>query len=273
MLMLTALAQAPLRVVRPIARVARAGFRAKHGLERPTHRAAFLGTIPTGDVLEIGPFFKPALRGEGVRYFDVLTTDEMKVRAADHGIDFSTAVQIDHVSPVGDLSVVDRPFAAVFSSHAIEQQPDLVHHLASVGRILVPEGRYFLAIPDARYCFDHFLPLSSPDDVEAARGRRVHTAASVIAHRLHTTHSDPLKHWLGVHGRPNPSSLARWQAEREAERADAGQYIDVHAWMFSPATFRGIVEATSKLTGMVVERVHDTEGGHMEFFAVLRRAT
>ena len=93
---------------------------------------------------------------------------------------------------------------AVFSSHCIEHQPDLVRHLQEVANLLEPDGAYFLLIPNKLYCFDHFIAETSVADVMLAHhlGHRVHTLASVIEHRALTTHNDPSRHWLGDHADP-----------------------------------------------------------------------
>lgn len=248
--------------------------RRRHGLAPPTTRQRFVQRIP-GEALEIGPFDKPVIAGPDVAYFDVLDTDALRSRAAEIGFGAGRVPRIDYVSPVGDLAVVDRQFSAVLSSHAVEHQPDLIAHLRGVARILSPGGRYFLIIPDRRYSFDHYLPETDLADVERAHGekRRVHTRAAVLAHRLGTTHNNALRHWIGIHGRPAPTDKVREDAEAEAVQADRGEYVDVHAWTFSPASFRRIVSAPAvrEIAGLEPEVVHDTAFADLEFFAVLRK--
>jgi hypothetical protein len=139
---------------------------------------------------------------------------------------------------------------------------------------LKPGGGYFLIVPDRRYTFDHFLAETTGDDVVRAHDekRRVHTRAAILEHRLGTTHNNPLRHWFGVHGAPAPTDEMRAAANAEAVRAEAGEYIDVHAWAFSPAGFTSLIAdlRTRGLTRLVAERVHATKFADLEFFAVLR---
>src|SRR5271165_3106642 len=133
-------------------------------------RSGFISLIP-GDqrLLEIGPFCTPVFKGDRVRYFDVLARPGLLLRAKEHGIDASGCPdEIDFVSATGDLGIVDESFDAVFSSHCIEHQPDFIQHLVEVRRILGPSGRYFLIIPDKRYCFDHYIEESTPVDIIGA---------------------------------------------------------------------------------------------------------
>jgi SAM-dependent methyltransferase len=110
-------------------------------------------------------------------------------RAASAALDGSLTPNIDFVSPNGDLGIIDQKFDIAFSSHCIEHQADLIRHLQHVARILHPDGRYFLIIPDKRYCFDHFLHESSLSDVVSAfvEERRTPSFKSVFEHRLMMT--------------------------------------------------------------------------------------
>jgi SAM-dependent methyltransferase len=197
-------------------------------------------------------------------------------RAQVHGLDPTRCPEIDFVSQTGDLDCVDRVFDNVFSSHCIEHQPDLARHLRQVESLLVPGGAYYLIIPDKRYCFDHYIAESRLSELYAAAAekRRLHSDASILNHRLFTTHNRSLLHWLGLHG-PRPS-LATYgallpAALAECAQARAGAYV--HAWCFTPAGFREAIEGMRRLglTSLEAAEVHATLYGHLEFYAVLRK--
>ncbi len=227
-------------------------------------------------LLEIGPFFRPVVAGPKVQYFDVLDQEELKARAIQHGYDPAQVPAIDHVSPTGDLSCVTETYDAVISAHCIEHQPDLIKHLLDVARILRPGGRYFILIPDKRYCFDHFIPESELPAIRAAHAERrtVHRVESVIEHRAFTTHNDCVRHWSGDHADPGfwQSILPRLHAAMEEFREADGRYIDVHAWQFTPSSFRRIIETLRKDDGVpfAIENVFDTPIDRNEFSVVLR---
>nr|WP_051205402.1 hypothetical protein [Salinimicrobium xinjiangense] len=101
------------------------------------------------------------------------------------------------------MKIINEKFDNVVSSHCIEHQPDLIQHLNDVSQILFPEGKYYLIIPNKRYCFDHFNCESKLEDVlNAHEEKRIkHSLRSVITHRLSMqTHNDPFMHWKGNHG-------------------------------------------------------------------------
>lgn len=229
-------------------------------------------------VLEVGPFCNPVLVGPQVTYFDVMPTEGLVERARKIGYPIIATPRIDFVSPVGDLSVVDRQFDACLSSHCIEHQPDLIGHLQAISRILSAGGAYYLIVPDKRYCFDALISESNLAEVVAAHieGRTRHSLESVIEHRALTTHNDPIRHWIGDHfdpeyhrglGERTSSAIAEW-------RESSGQYIDVHAWQFTPASFRGIISSLRemKYIDLSVDCVGDTPQGQFEFVSILRRA-
>ena len=241
-------------------------------------REMFLNLVPDDrPVLEIGPFYSPALHGPHVRYADVLDTQQLRDRAALIGQDPETCPVIDYPLPDWDLDAIGERFAAVFSSHCIEHQADLVQHLQAVERRLHPGGCYFVIVPDKRYCFDHFLPETTVADVirAQARGEMRHDVGSVIEHLALFAHNDAPRHWAGDHGDADP--VERIEDIRNAMRqyqASDGRYIDVHAWKFTPASFRTVTWALHALglTRLQPWGVLDTVRNRNEFCAVFRQA-
>ncbi|KQX22742.1 MULTISPECIES: methyltransferase domain-containing protein [unclassified Sphingomonas] len=237
-------------------------------------RENLIGLIDDGrSVLEIGPFCSPLLRGPAIAYLDVLDADQLRARAVEIRIDPAGCPA--HIDYVGGLDQVRRRFDAVISSHAIEHQPDLVHHLQQIERILAPGGLFCLIVPDKRYCFDHYIAESTIADViEAHREqRRRHSLASVIEHVALTTHNDSRRHWAGDHGPAVPADrAARVEKAIRDHDFNPGRYIDVHAWYFTPDSFRTIIETLAGLglTGLELAGVYDTARDRNEFCAVLR---
>ena len=239
-------------------------------------RAPFLELIPLDEpVLEIGPFCNPALRGPQVSYFDVLDREQSRARARALGLSEADCPYIDYCSPQGDLGIVDQKFLAAFSSHSIEHQPDFVRHLEGVADILESGGRYYMAVPDGRYCFDAFIPPSSIADILAAyaEARVVHSAGDVLEHRILLTHNDPVRHWNGDHLDPGGSDRIQHAHQALAELAtSAGRYIDVHAWQFTPNSFQDNVNMLREmgLCKFSVERIYSTVRNSLEFYVVLK---
>ena len=253
-----------------------AKFRAPDGF---ISRQKLLATLQrSSSVLEIGPFDQPIVHGKHVKYFDIMDQAALMHRARECGRNEGGCPPIDYVSDRGDLSIIKQEkFDSVLSSHCIEHQPDLIRHLNQVFEILRPGGKYYVIIPDKRFIFDHYLPLTRVSEVLAAHteAREVHTAASVIAHHAETTHNSPIRHWLGFHRPPRmgPAYLDRLREALNLTSARTKDYIDVHSWFFTPTSFLNIAKTLSQagFIGFTVERVYGTPFGSNEFFVVLKK--
>jgi len=228
-----------------------------------------------GSILEIGPFHAPSLVGDNVRYMDVLTSEELIEAVKQAGHDTSNVPKIHYVAPKGGFDMVDRTFSAVFSGHCIEHQPDLVRHFQGVSSILDDDGRYYIACPDRRYCFDHYIPETAVVDILAAyhQKRKFHQPRSFIAQRLHRAHNDPDRHWSGDHGVQPYEGYKNPEREIFEGLPSEDTYHDTHAWQFTPSSFFQIMTFLREvgLTDFVVERVYHTRSGTQEFTAVLRK--
>lgn len=236
-------------------------------------RENLISYIPTdARILEIGPFCDPVFRGPNVRYMDVLDASALRERALAIGIDPTSCPETIHF--VGDLTkAYGLEFDIIFSSHNIEHQPDLVTHLQFVQSILSNVGNFVLLIPDKRYCFDHFLlETTIPEILEAFFEKRTkHCPRHVIEHIALTCHNDIARHWRGDHGDP-PSSRSDTVAQA-MKHLDISRdiYVDVHAWKFTPQSFRTLIEDLRHhgLIQMQVDRVYNTPNNRCEFAAVL----
>jgi hypothetical protein len=242
---------------------------------KQAYREFFLPMIPRDrPVLEIGPFDCPVVRGDHVRYADVLSQEGLRRRAAELGRNPEGCPAIHYVLESFDLNAIPDRFGAVVSSHCIEHQIDLIGHLQTIETLLEPGGSYFLLVPDKRYCFDHFLPVSSIAEVFAAHveRRKQHSLACVIEHWALTCHNDAARHWAGDHGTP-PLRLNEIGRAVEAFTSTPSRYIDVHAWQFTPDVFLAITSVIADLgyTKLRPVQVFNTPRDNQEFCAVLNR--
>ncbi len=237
-------------------------------------RAGFINEFSNaGAILEIGPGVQPLFVGSNVEYLDWMDAPTLRRRFGEElGADISRAPETIHY--VGNLATIPKRFDVVSSCHNVEHQPDLVRHLQEVANCLKPGGVFFLVVPDRRYCFDHFIQDSTIADVIGAHleKRTSHTAASVVEHRAMTTHNDPVLHWANKHGQPQGLDIVQFAID-EFQRANGG-YIDVHAWQFTPTSFRALMGqlAGLGLSPFTVERLVETPFNSNEFYAVLRRS-
>jgi predicted SAM-dependent methyltransferase len=225
--------------------------------------------------LEIGPFASPLLKSDRTSYADILSTDELKIKAESIGISGSLVPKIDYVID-GSLSEINDKFDNVLASHVIEHVPDLISHLNAIEEILNDDGRYFLLIPDHRFCFDHFQSPSDIGDVVAAHldQRVLKTFKSLFNGTFNTTHNSSPRHWVGDHG-----SVADYVSEDLIGLIDYYQnypepdFDDLHCWYFTPSSFSKICSqlVAMKLIKFHVERLYPTRKDANEFWAILRK--
>jgi SAM-dependent methyltransferase len=236
-------------------------------------REHFLKMIdPGARLLEIGPYFSPAFHGPNVRYLDVFDADTLRAHAVSAGADpAGCPAEIHYTNGLAEAAGAD--FDLVFSSHAIEHQPDLIGHLTEVAATLKPGGLYWIVCPDKRYCFDQKRPASTIADVLDARGRTRNTRRAVIDQVVLSDHNDPVQHWRGDHDdvAVHERERLQWALNHIEERGE--EYIDVHAWHLTPQTFRKILATLADLRLIPFEkiRVYDTPLNRNEFMAVLGR--
>lgn len=255
-------------------------------------------------VLEISPWNNPFLRGDNVKYFEVISGEDLRKAtvAANRRLDTLPA-KIDFVGANGDLSVVDETFDIVFSCHVIEHTPDLVEHLRGTGKILNTGGLYVMLVPDKRYCFDYYHAESTLSEVidAFANERKIPRLADVINFAYTRTHNNAALHWLGIHGKrygyrdtplepdANVSIMdekffddgkgASFQqlshmVERYSDALEQGKYISAHNWRFTPDNFGYIVDVLNKLTliDLTLYRLCHTIWGRQEFVAILEKS-
>lgn len=238
---------------------------------------------PVARIIEIGPSFSPlAPRSAGwdTRVVDHLSRDGLVAKYRDEPhVDVSRIEAVDDVWTAGALSgavpaSLHGSFDALLASHVVEHTPDLLGFLASAETLLTPDGVVVLAVPDKRYCFDYFQPLTTAGQVlqAAAEHRSRHTPRLAFDHFAYAVTDGGLGAWWQ---RPSGGLRLTYTLEQAAgsfERLQQpGEYVDVHAWHFLPSSFELLLLELAWLgrTDWRVERITGADG--CEFFCWLRR--
>ena len=236
-------------------------------------------------VLEIGPLSTPiAPKSEGWRTIvvDHTTRDALVEKyGSDPNVDTSRIEEVDVVWSDGPLhESVPRDwhgtFDACIASHALEHIPDPIGLLTSLERVLAPEGYVSLVIPDKRYCFDYYKPLSSVGELlEAnARGASRHSRKARFDHEAYRVRADGEFAWSRRKITEIEFSSNLLNAKRGFDSPGTrpeDPYVDVHGWQFTPSSFVLVVLelAALDMIDFSVERSFPTEG--CEFYVTLGR--
>ena len=204
-----------------------------------TDRTTFFAAACAGErtVLEIGPLHAPICGRPParVKYIDAFTTKELRDHyASDPNVDTAAIVDVDYVwrgERYSDL-IKDR-FDSVVTSHNIEHVPCLVSFLNNLESVLCSGGSVYLAVPDKRYCFDHFKSDTSISDVLDAffEKRQAIPPSALVRQALLVTHNEAIRHWNGDHGAPafsNPEEFVVRLRRMSGEAAQPAALKDAH---------------------------------------------
>ena len=236
-------------------------------------------------VIELGPSHSPLapkVEGWDVWIVDHAPRAELVEKYRVHAdLDVSRIEHVDVIWREGPLDLAfpsDQlgTFDACIASHVIEHIPDPIGLCKSLERLLKPNGIFSLAVPDKRFCFDFFKSLSNAADLLEASGQaavrhsrknRFEDAAYSVLSRDEicwgTRPVDELRFF---------SSLAQAGAIFETASVDPqDQYVDCHAWRFTPSSFELTVLELAALgeIDFMVHQAFPTEG--CEFFVTLQR--
>jgi SAM-dependent methyltransferase len=241
------------------------------------------GILPLHGVLEIGPYFNPiAARAAGYRTttLDVFDTNSLRQKAAvDPNIPQERHEEIEEVDLVGsacdlaDLTAAhygaEHRFDWILSSHNIEHIPNPVRFLQQCAAVLRPEGTLRLAVPDKRYCFDHFRMLTEGSEWLEAFFENRSQPTPYQLFREGTIFSGPLP--SGGGWRPTRKSLSVFRDWFGPEGRVPMHYIDTHCWAFTPESFELLVRdmIAFRLVDLRIDSVSETCG--IEFYVDLVR--
>jgi SAM-dependent methyltransferase len=234
--------------------------------------------------IEIGPSYNPIVpKSEGwmVETIDHGTREELIKKYRSHNVDIDKIEDVDWVwtgTPLDEMIGGNRwgTYDYVIASHVIEHTPDLLGFLKSIEHLLKDGGILSLAIPDKRYCFDFFKPITLTADILYAnrKGAKRHTKKTAFEHIAYSCAQNGVTTWAPyqtgqlsfVHNLKQAFDI--FQGANENEKS---VYLDFHNWSFVPSSFLLIMEELYALdqTLFKVVKTFPTEG--CEFFVLLRK--
>lgn len=226
--------------------------------------------------LEIGPSHRPiAPKREGfnVKVLDHLSAEGLKAKYRDHDVDIDAIEEVDYIwsgEPISQL-VGTQKFDWIIASHVIEHTPDLIGFLKECETILTENGILSLAVPDKRYCFDHFRELSSLGGVIDAHllGRTIHSPGTAVDYFLNVVKKGERIAWQeGQKGEYTPIHTTN-DALSGMQQAKGGAYIDLHAWCFVPSSFRLMIDDLYQLGFIQLREAQFFDTTGHEFFITL----
>lgn len=229
--------------------------------------------------LEIGPSHNPIApkaKGFNVHILDHASAAELRSKYQEHGVNLDNIEEVDfiwHVETFPKLIGQTSCYDWIIASHVIEHVPDLISYLQQCETLLKPNGFLSLVIPDKRYCFDYFSSSSSTGNVldGYAENRVRPSPGQVFDHISNASKRNNDIAW-GKDELGGADELAHTLAQAQehwARSVSTSDYIDVHCWRFTPASFRLLISDLQSLglIGLEIKAEFDTTG--CEFYVSL----
>lgn len=233
-------------------------------------------------ILEIGGGYNPRFCKDtfkNVYHLDHHDTEKLKAKyLAD--INVSHLVHriqdVDFVfngDPIESLIPQTLQFDYIYSSHALEHQVDFIGHLRSLERVLKPNGKVIMIIPDHRACFDRLRFPTVTSDALAVHLRRqsVHQGKQVFEALAQGIDVNPGRrvNKLDLSTAGFFHSLESAYEAACASETDSATYFDVHAWTFTPISFKLLVVELFLLNLTSFKLLHVTPTYGNQFCVVL----
>jgi len=200
--------------------------------------------------VEIGPSHNPvAQKKEGykVHIIDHMNQEALIKKYRDHQVILENIEEVDFIwqgESYSELTGKNNFYDWIIASQVIEHTPDLIGFLNDCDSILKDDGVLSLVVPDKRYCFDHFRPITGLAKIIDSHYQRntIHTPGSVAEYYLNVVSKANITAW-------DPSITGTYACVHSLEDATQGMksvlndktFIDVHAWCFVPQAFRLLI--------------------------------
>lgn len=208
----------------------------------------------TGRGLEVGPSYNPLVtKASGARIETVDHATQAELVEKYRGFNLPQE-SLDRVEPVDYLwhggSLLDiiperGAYDYILASHFIEHTVDLIGFLTDCQSLLVDGGRLSLIVPDKRFCFDRFQPLSTVGDVLDAQhaGSAYHPAGALVDHQAYACTSGGVLAWGPGWDGELAVQFPELEGAKDAMENGLAQeaYFDTHRWRFTPTSFELLI--------------------------------
>jgi hypothetical protein len=238
----------------------------------------------SGRGLEIGPSYDPLVtKASGVRIETVDHADRdtlvAKYRAWGLPPDKIASIEaVDHVWSGGSLldTIPDHDaYDYVVASHFVEHTVDLIRFLLDCEALLNRTGRLALVVPDKRYCFDRFQPLSTVGDaVDAFYATNIyHTAGALLDHQAYACKRGDSIAWSVHESTPYTAQFPALEGAMDVIKTGVSQetYSDIHKWKFTPSSFALLIRDLRALGYHNLGEVGSNGTDGFEFFVTLAK--
>jgi hypothetical protein len=240
--------------------------------------------VRSGYGMEIGPSYNPiAPKREGftVDIIDHMSRQSLLEKYRGFGVPDDRLALIEDVDYIwqgeeyGTLTGKTHHYDWIIASHVVEHMPDLIAFFQQCDHVMKGTGILSLVVPDMRYCFDHFRPLSSLSSVidKHMSNDERHSPGTAAEFYLNAVSRGDKILWSKKS--TDEFKLAHslddaLKAMKQAQRG--GAYEDYHSWCFVPHSFRLMIQDLHDLGLIPFQELEFFPTAGYEFFISLSRA-
>lgn len=234
-----------------------------------------------GQGVEIGPSFTPLApkkEGYNVHIIDHINREGLVAKYKDHDVNLDNIEEVDFVwkgERYAELTGKRNYYDWIIAAHVIEHTPDLIGFLHDCETIIKNDGVISLVIPDKRFCFDHYRPVTGIAKIIDSHFQKntMHTPGTIAEHFLNVVSNAERITWdAKIEGKYKLLHSLEEALQGMTRVRNENSYVDAHAWCFVPNSFRLIVYDLFSLGLIPFQEVgfFPTEG--CEFFITLGRS-
>jgi SAM-dependent methyltransferase len=229
--------------------------------------------------LEVGPSHNPLVTksdGYNVKILDHTNRDGLVEKYSALNIDTSKIEEVDYVwsgkESMFEMIGKKQSFDYIVASHVIEHTTDVLGFLSDCQNLLKPKGKLILAVPDKRYCFDHFRGVTTiADAIDAYDQKRLsHTRGRTWDFLLNSVSMGGQSAWGVNDGGEFKLNYALDYCKKLINDSNMkGEYLDIHNWLFTPESLELLIYDLRSIGLIKLEVSEQMPTSGFEFFATL----
>jgi hypothetical protein len=237
-----------------------------------------------GKGLEIGPSYNPMVpksSGANIKTVDHMNREGLIKKYSQLPKNMVNAIEeVDYIWSGGTFTELigeEHIFDYIIASHLIEHTTDLIAFLLDCERLLKPDGVLSLVVPDKRFCFDRFKPLSSVGaavDVHL-NPKSVHSAGTLLDSMIYGVTRGNALAWDSN----NTEQIAMQQSSISLSMAQVNdilkenEYFDSHKWISTSKSFSLLIQDLRELGFHHFYEIGSFPTAGFEFFISLSKSS
>lgn len=230
--------------------------------------------------IEIGPSYNPiAPKKDGykVSIIDHLSKQKLIDKYKDYPVPLENIEDVDFIwkgESYQELTGNKNFYDWIIASHLLEHTPDLISFLQSCSEVIKDNGVVSLVIPDKRFCFDRFRPLTGLSQIiDAFHNKNViHSPGTLAEFSLFAVRKNAEIAWdKNFQGDYTFANSLEYAVESMEKVINTGEYIDVHSWCFTPSSFSLLIHDLFSLKLIPFQIFSISSNNTYEFYVTLQK--